>query len=131
MLAARPTTIARSEALELLTVQTAGPQFTIRLENRASCDRGVCDPRRRPFGQARRARRWLRDEEAAGSIPATPTQIKGHFRVREVAVPIEQLLAASCGPERSADRLRAQVACRRRKSGGAAPGPRPSLRDER
>ena len=30
-------------------------------------------------------RTWLRDEEAAGSNPATPTQVKGHSPTREVA----------------------------------------------
>jgi hypothetical protein len=29
--------------------------------------------------------RWLRDEEAAGSNPATPTQVKGHSPKRDVA----------------------------------------------
>jgi hypothetical protein len=30
--------------------------------------------------------RWLRDEEAAGSNPATPTQVTGHLRSSRVAV---------------------------------------------
>jgi hypothetical protein len=31
------------------------------------------------------AARWLRDEEAAGSNPATPTQVTGHLPHRAVA----------------------------------------------
>jgi hypothetical protein len=29
---------------------------------------------------------WLRDEEAAGSNPATPTQVTGHLRSSQVAI---------------------------------------------
>jgi hypothetical protein len=32
------------------------------------------------------AARFVRDEEAAGSNPATPTQVKGHSPMREVAL---------------------------------------------
>jgi hypothetical protein len=31
------------------------------------------------------AARFVRDEEAAGSNPATPTQVKGHFPSRDAA----------------------------------------------
>jgi hypothetical protein len=40
---------------------------------------------------------WLRDEEAAGSNPATPTQVKGHNPQREVAfsMPVQQRSTAT------------------------------------
>ena len=43
--------------------------------------------------------RWLRDEEAAGSNPATPTQVKGHSHSRKWPF----LCRQGSGPGRSAD----------------------------
>ena len=36
-----------------------------------------------PYGDGPRI--WLRDEEAAGSNPATPTQVTNHLRASQVA----------------------------------------------
>ena len=43
------------------------------------------------------AARFVRDEEAAGSNPATPTQVKGHSLIRDVAFfyAVQQLSTAA------------------------------------
>ena len=49
--------------------------------------------------------RWLRDEEAAGSNPATPTQLTGHLRSMRVAFftpysrKVQQRLRAKLSPQ--------------------------------
>jgi hypothetical protein len=49
-----------------------------------------------------RAATWLRDEEAAGSNPATPTQVTGHSPRRDVAfsMPYSNAYEPSCLPSR-------------------------------
>jgi hypothetical protein len=50
--------------------------------------------------------RWLRDEEAAGSNPATPTEVIGHLRSSRVAVFVRWVTNQPFAPFAWLDRIR-------------------------